>query len=293
MAVGQSAWARGLTSKLYGMAPQRGGYAIGPAGGGGRRGGGGLTADEIRQQRARARAQPQRAQQPRFGEYPTLTRQQQSILSELMRGRGTAQFGGRAMAPVGVSPIRGLPTAERPTYAPIGLPGAGERGAALSRMMGVSPEEERLAIERMAQPAMRQFREEILPGIRGGAAATGTMWSTMRAGEEARAGAGLSERLAGMGEQYRMARRGQAMQAAGLGAQEALGGAQLGMQQYGTQMQQAMLTQQLGGQAALQTQRLGAQAGLQAQQLGAETGWRRQQMLAQLLGIPMMGVYSY
>jgi len=173
---------------------------------------------------------------PRFGQYPTLTGQQQTILSQLMRG------------------------GPGPTYGPVGLGGAGERAGALSRMMAVSPEEERTAIERMSAPAMRQFREEILPGIRGTAGATGTLWSTMRAGEEARAGAGLAESLAGMGEQYRMQRRGQAMQAAGLGAQEALGAAGLGMQQYGMQMQR-------GGQ--------------------------REQMLAQLLGIPMMGVYSY
>jgi len=186
---------------------------------------------------AQWRREQEEREKPRFGEYPTLTRPQQTILSGLMRE----------------------PEAPAP-YAPIGLPGAGERGAALSRMMGVSPAEEEAAIQRMAQPAMRQFRQEVLPGIRGTHAGAGTMWSTMRAGEEARAGAGLSERLAGMGEQYRMGRRGQAMQAAGIGLQEAMGGAQLGMQQYGM--------------------------GLQAQQ-------RRQAMLAQLLGIPMMGVYSY
>jgi len=231
-----------------------------------------------------------RSRKPQFGQYPTLTGQQQTILSQLMRGgvRGRqAPF-----APVGVPGID-VPREPRPTYGPTALGGAGERAGALSRMMAVSPEEERLAIERMGEPAMRQFREEILPGIRGTAGATGTLWSTMRAGEEAKAGAGLAGSLAAMGEQYRMQRRGQAMQAAGLSAQEALGAGQLGQARYATEMQPFMQAQQLGAQAGLQTQRLGVQAGLQAQQLGAQRGGQREQMLAQLLGIPMMGVYSY
>lgn len=227
---------------------------------------------------------------PQFGQYPTLTSQQQTILSQLMKGG--LQGKQAPVAPVSIPRTR-IPTVGRPTYGAAALGGAGERAGTLSRMMGVSPEEERMAIERMSAPAMRQFREEILPGIRGTAGATGTLWSTMRAGEEAKAGAGLAEGLASMGEQYRMQRRGQAMQAAGLSAQEALGAGQLGQARYATEMQPYMQAQQLGAQAGLQTQRLGVQAGLQAQLLGAQRGGQREQMLAQLLGIPMMGVYSY
>lgn len=212
------------------------------------------------------------SRRPQFGQYPTQTPQQQQILSRLMRQ--TAQR--PQYQPVDV------PGEPRPTYGAVGLAGAGQRAGTLGRMMAVSPEEEAAAIQRMSAPAMRQFREEILPGIRGGAAATGTTWSTMRAGEEAKAGAGLAESLAGMGEQHRMQRRGQAMQAAGLSAQEALGGAGLGMQKFGMEMQPYMQAQQLGVQAGLQAQRLGAQ-----QQMG------QQGMLASLLGTPMMGVYTY
>lgn len=209
---------------------------------------------------------------PTFGQYPTQTPQQQQILSRLMRQTATQP----QYQPVDV------PGEPRPTYGAVGLAGAGQRAGTLGRMMAVSPQEEAAAIQRMSAPAMRQFQEQILPGIRGGAAATGTTWSTMRAGEEAKAGAGLAESLAGMGEQHRMQRRGQAMQAVGLSAGEAQAGAGLGMQRYGMEMQPYM-----------QAQRLGVQAGMQAQQLGAQQQMGQQGMLAGLLGTPMMGVYTY
>lgn len=244
------------------------------------------------------------SRRPTFGQYSTLVPQQKQILSRLMQQtRGQQQYQPVQVGGVDVPGVS-MPTAPRPTYGAVGLAGAGQRAGTLGRMMAVSPEEERAAIQRMSAPAMRQFREEILPSIRGGAAATGTTWSTMRAGAEAKAGAGLAESLAGMGEQYRMARRGQAMQAAGLSAQEALGGAGLGMQRYGMEMQPymqaqqmagagALQTQQLGVQAGLERQRMGLQAGLQAQQLGAQQQLGQQGLAAQLLNIPMMGVYTY
>ena len=105
------------------------------------------------------------------------------------------------------------------------------------------------------------------------------------------------------------------MQAGGLSMQEALGATQAGLTKYGTEMQPYMQAMGMAGQEALQRQGLGVQAGMQAQQLGAQGGLAgmqaqlqsmlqaqrltagseqsREQMLAQLLGIPMMGVYSY
>lgn len=226
--------------------------------------------------------------EPRFGTLSTLTEQQQQILSQLISRQGAP-----TISPITVSPVGGLPTAQRPTYGAVPLAGAGARRETLGRMMGVSPGEEAAAIEAMSAPAMRQFREEILPGIRGTAVGTRTAWSRSRAREEARAGAGLSEELAGMGEQYRLQRRGQAMQAVGLGAGEAQAAAGLGMQQYGMEMQPFMQAQQLGAQAGMQTQMAQLQAALQGQQLGAQMGMGREQMLAQLLGQPMMAYYSY
>lgn len=215
---------------------------------------------------------------PRFGEVGTLAKQQTEILRGLMG----------AQAPT-YAPVSGAGMAEaggwsgpRPEYAAMGLAGAGERQAAMSRMMAVSPEEERTAIERMSAPAMRQFREEILPGIAEGQAGTRTTWSTMHAKERAKAGAGLAESLAGMGEQYRMTRRGQALQAAPIGRAEAMAPAQLGLQRYGMEMPSYMQAQQIGMAPALQ-----------AQQLTASASERRRAMLAQMMGIPMMSIYSY
>lgn len=226
--------------------------------------------------------------EPRFGTLSTLTPEQQQILSQLISGQGAP-----TISPITVGGVGGLPTAQRPTYGAVPLAGAAQRRETLGRMMGVSPGEEAAAIEAMSAPAMRQFREEILPGIRGTAVGTGTAWSRSRAREEARAGAGLSEELAAMGEQYRLQRRGQAMQAVGLGAGEAQAAAGLGMQQYGMEMQPYMQAQQLGAQAGMQTQMAQLQAALQEQQLGAQMGMGREQMLAQLLGQPMMAYYSY
>lgn len=230
---------------------------------------------------------PEEEERPRFGTYETLTAAQKSILAGLQRGGAAPSY-----QPVGVGQAR-MPTAARPTYGAMQLGGAGERSAMLSRMMGVSPGEEAAAIQAMSQPAMRQFREEILPTTRGQQVGAGTAWSTMRAGAEAGAGADLAERLAAMGEQHRMQRRGQAMQAGGLSMQEALGATQAGLTRYGTEMQPYMQAMGMAGQEAMQRQALGMQAGLQAQQLGAQGQMSREQMLAQLLGIPMMGVYSY
>lgn len=128
-------------------------------------------------------------EEPKFGFVSTQTPEQQQILSQLM----------------GVQP------------------GAEERAGVLSRLMAVSPEEETAAIRAMSEPAMRQYREEILPATRQPFHAAGTTWSTMRAREEAKRGVDLSERLARLGEQYRMERRGQALTATGQSAAEALG----------------------------------------------------------------------
>jgi len=128
-------------------------------------------------------------EEPKFGYVSTQTPEQQQILSRLM----------------GVQP------------------GAEERAGVLSRLMAVSPEEETAAIRAMAEPAMRQYREEILPATRAPFHAAGTTWSTMRATEEAKRGVDLAERLAKLGEQYRMERRTQALGAAGQSAAEALG----------------------------------------------------------------------
>lgn len=306
--------------------------------------------DALRRQREMEALQRDK---PRFGTFGTMSPEQMEVLRSLMGGQAPtfqpAQFGGlptefqpvgvggaQDFPPVGVGGVQ-MPTAPRPTYGAMPLAGAGERGAMLRRMMGVSPGEEAAAIQAMSAPAMRQFREEILPMTRGKFLGEGSAWSTMRAGAEAKAGGGLAERLASMGEQHRMQRRGQAMQAGGISMQEALGAAQAGLTRYGTEMQpymqamgmtgqEAMQRQALGvqagmgaqqlgaqsaaqemqaqAQAGMQAQQLGAQAGLanlqaqmqaalQAQQLQAQAGQTREQMLAQLLGIPMMGVYSY
>jgi len=240
-----------------------------------RRAGGRVSRLQVQKREPTARAKAAK-RKPRFGEVGTLAKQQTEIL------RGLMEEAAPTYAPVSGAAEAGGWSGPRPEYAPMGLAGAGERQAAMSRMMAVSPEEERAAIERMSAPAMRQFREEILPGIRGGAAATGTTWSTMRAGEEAKAGAGLAESLAGMGEQYRMARRGQALQAAPIGRAEAMAPAQLGLQRYGMEMPSYMQAQQIGMQPALQAQRLTASA-----------SERRRAMLAQMMAIPMMSIYSY
>lgn len=128
-------------------------------------------------------------EEPKFGFVSTQTPEQQQILSQLM----------------GVQP------------------GAEERAGTLSRLMAVSPEEETAAIRAMAEPAMRQYREEILPATRAPFHAAGTTWSEMRVREEAKRGVDLAERLAKLGEQYRMERRTQALGAAGQSAAEALG----------------------------------------------------------------------
>lgn len=213
---------------------------------------------------------------PKFGEVGTLTKEQSAILQELMGAR-TPTY-----APITAGAEAGGWSGPQPTYAPMAMAGSAERQATLSRMMAASPEEEAAAIKAMSAPAMRQFREEILPGIREGEAATGTTWSTMRAGEEAKAGAGLAESLASLGEQYRLQRRSQAMQAAGLGLAEAQAPVSAGLQRYGLEMPSYLKAQQLGMEGALQ-----------AQQLTASAAENRRKLLAQMMGIPMMSIYSY
>lgn len=186
-----------------------------------------------------------------------------------------------------------VPEVAMPTYRPMELTGAQVRAQALARLLDISPEEEAAAIEKLTAPGMRQFEEEILPLTRGRFLETGTAWSTMRSRAEAGAATDLAERLAAMGEQYRLQRRTQAMGAAGISLEEALGAVTTGLTRYGMEMQPALQTQLLGTQALLQTQQLGGTAAMEAQRLLVQARVAREQILAQLLATPFEDITSY
>lgn len=198
---------------------------------------------------------------------------------------GLGSIGELVPRPVDIPGVT-IPEVAMPTYEPMELTGAQVRAQALSRILGISPEEEATAIERLSAPAMRQFREEILPQTRGQFLEAGTAWSTMRAGEEAKKATGLAESLAAMGEQYRLTRREQAMKAAGISYEEAVGAVEQGLARYGIEMQPAMQTQLLGTQALLQGQSLTGQSAMEAQRLLVQARIAREAMLAQLLAVP-------
>ena len=188
--------------------------------------------------------------------------------ADIMRRYEGGEFG-TPSAPAAGTELGFQPIAQ-PTFGEIPLAGAETRTAALERMMGISPGEEAAAIEALAAPALRRFQEEILPMIRAPHAAAGTVWSTMRAGEEAAAGGVLAENLAALGEDYRIRNREMALSAAGQGLTEAMGGVTTGLDLYGKDLL----------------------AFMQAQGLGAEAMQTRQSLMADLLGMSLQDYYS-
>lgn len=147
------------------------------------------------------------------------------------------------------TPSLGFESVSQPTYAPLQLAGADTRMQALDRLLGISPDEEAAAIDRLAAPALRRFEEEILPMIRTPLAGTGNFWNPGRREQELEAGAALTQDLAALGEDYRMQRREQALGAAGQGLSEALGGVTTGLDLFGKELSPFMQSQQLGATA--------------------------------------------
>ena len=147
------------------------------------------------------------------------------------------------------TPSLGFERVSQPTYAPLQLAGADTRMQALDRLLGISPDEEAAAIDRLSAPALRRFEEEILPMIRTPLAGTGNFWNPGRREQELEAGAALTQDLAALGEDYRMQRREQALGAAGQGLSEALGGVTTGLDLFGKELSPFMQSQQLGATA--------------------------------------------
>lgn len=231
-------------------------------------------------------------QEPSIGYFPTLTTAQQSMLQQLTGepGGGLGGILGQfTTAPEPTQDLSEILSRFTTSAAPFDVTVPTDAPAALqeilSRFTDISPEAEQAAIAKMSAPAMTQFQEQILPGIRGKHAQAETMWSSMRAGEEAGAGGTLASQLAAMGETYRMQRRTQALQAVGI-SEEAQA------QRAAQALQEARLEQEIEMQRRAQA--------LQAAQMGAATEAQRRaealqatQQLQQLLATSMLGYYTW
>jgi len=173
--------------------------------------------------------------------------------------------------------------------AQVTAPGAGPYQQSLQQMLQGGPGDfEEYYQKAVSEPMMRQYEEEILPGIRREMAPA--YWGSERLGMEERSREDLMQQLTGKRAELAYgsweAARNRALSAAGLGigaeqqqfqtqVGQALGFGGLGMQQYGLQQQAAMMP----GQAMLQGL-TGADWQQQQTLLGQQSGyaeWLRQQ----------------
>lgn len=214
--------------------------------------------------------------QPVVGQQEAMTPAQQQALTSFLQYWGQPQGGAYqgtlpgtgALSSLGQTSLAGLEQwvmtmagggggPEMPGQ--IGAPGVGQAGMQpyqqyLMKTLGEGPEDfEDYFQKAVSDPMMRQYEEEILPGIRREMAPA--YWSSERLGMEERSREDLMQALTG--ERARLAygawgaAKDRALDATGLGIQAELGMGGLGQQQFGTQVGQALGFGGLGLQSAM------------------------------------------